>query len=95
MGLKNLESAKHFFERALYDEPDSSDACAGLAEVFYLSGKSKEAKTMFEWAVIYNPGNIFARERILKLNAVLGLNKSCIDSVCFECITEQYEEIYN
>jgi tetratricopeptide (TPR) repeat protein len=72
LGLSELQNAKHFFERALYDEPDSSDACAGLGEVFHLLGFDNEAKTMFEWAVQYNPGNKFAKAGLLKVNQALG-----------------------
>jgi tetratricopeptide (TPR) repeat protein len=72
LGLSDLQNAKHFFERALYDEPDSSDACAGLGEVFHLMGFENEAKTMFEWAVQYNPGNKFARAGLQKANTALG-----------------------
>jgi len=72
LGLSDLQNAKHFFERALYDEPDSSDACAGLGEVFHLMGFENEAKTMFEWAVQYNPGNKFAKAGLQKTNQALG-----------------------
>ncbi|MFO7446248.1 MAG: glycosyltransferase [Ignavibacteriaceae bacterium] len=72
LGLNNLEDAKGFFERALNDEPNSSDACAGLGEVFRLTGLEKEAKTMFEWALLYNPGNKFALVGLTKVNSLLG-----------------------
>jgi hypothetical protein len=35
-------------------------------------GFENEAKTMFEWAVQYNPGNKFAKSGLLKVNQSLG-----------------------
>lgn len=63
LGLNKLNEARNYFERALYDEPESSDACAGLAEIFYLTGNNSEAMTMFEWALKYNAANKFANLR--------------------------------
>ena len=56
--------------------PNSSQACAGLGEVLFLSGKDKEAKTMYEWGVKNNPLNQFAVEGLIKVNKVLGIQEN-------------------
>lgn len=72
LALQEVESAKTAFENSLNLNPHSSQACAGLGEVFYLLGMEKDAKTMFEWAVINNSANLFAKEGLSKVNAGLG-----------------------
>ncbi|HMK38265.1 MAG TPA: glycosyltransferase, partial [Bacteroidota bacterium] len=47
LGLSDLDKAKEAFEKALKIQPRSSEACAGLGEVFYLAGLDREAKVMF------------------------------------------------
>jgi tetratricopeptide (TPR) repeat protein len=76
LALNRTEDAKKSFEIALSINPDSSQACAGLGEVFYLKGNDKEAKTMYEWAVKHNPGNKFALDGLGKINLILGLEKN-------------------
>lgn len=76
IGLNNLDEAKSCFESALQIEPNSSDSCAGLGELIYLSGNDEEAKTMFEWAVKNEPGNIFALDGLKKVNKNLGLEET-------------------
>lgn len=71
--LNDLEKAKVSFEEALNLTPDSSEACAGLGEVFYLLGKDKEAKIMFEYAVVYDEENVMAVNGLAKANENLGL----------------------
>ena len=73
LSLNKNNEAKEAFEAALVTNPNSSQACAGLGEVFFLSGKDKEAKTMYEWGVKNNPFNQFAMEGLIKVNKVLGL----------------------
>jgi tetratricopeptide (TPR) repeat protein len=74
LALDRTEEAKDCFERALNINPASSQACAGLAEIFYLQGREKEAKSMFEWAVKHNNINEFAVEGLKKTNIALGLD---------------------
>ncbi len=73
LALDRISEARQAFEKALNINPSSSQACAGLGEIFYLQGRETEAKTMFEWAVVNNPKNHFAAERLKKVNRELGL----------------------
>jgi len=73
LALDRIKEARKAFEKALNINPSSSQACAGLGEIFYLMGRDTEAKTMFEWAVVNNDRNHFAREKLRKLNRELGL----------------------
>ncbi len=72
LALQDLENAKASFENALKINPNSSEACTGLGEVFYLADYDKEAKTMFEWAVKNNPENVQSKNRLKEINRVLG-----------------------
>lgn len=73
LGLGDPEAARKCFEKTLKKNPISSQACAGLGEVFYLEGNLREAKTMFEWGVKNNEFNKFAVENLKKVNRELGL----------------------
>ena len=73
LALNHLDLAQAAFERALNINPASSQSCAGLAEIFFLQGKEKESKSMFEWAVKHNPANGFAIEGLKKVNKALKL----------------------
>lgn len=73
LGLNESEKAKACFEKAMTLNPNSSQACAGLAEVFYLQNQDEEAKIMFEWAIDVNPDNVFAKTGLAKVNKNLGL----------------------
>lgn len=73
LAINNLELAKKAFENALLANPTSSQACAGLGEVFYLQEMDEEAKIMFEWAVDSNPNNQFALSGLAKVNRGAGL----------------------
>lgn len=73
LGLNNLEKATEMYASALELNPNSSQACAGLGEVFHMQYKEEEAKTMFEWAIKNNPGNLFAVSGLAKVNKDLGL----------------------
>ncbi|MBU2492302.1 MAG: tetratricopeptide repeat protein [Bacteroidetes bacterium] len=68
LNLEKMSEAKNCFERALNLDSKSSQACAGLAEIFLLEGKSQEAKTMFEWALKNNPNNVYAEKGLEKVN---------------------------
>jgi len=72
LALDELEKAKEAFETALKLNQYSSQACAGLGEVYFLGGLDKDAKTMFEWAVKNNPNNGFAVRGLSKINKQLG-----------------------
>jgi GT2 family glycosyltransferase/Flp pilus assembly protein TadD len=68
--------ARKYFEEELKLNPDSSTACAGLAEVFYCEENYESAKIMFEWAVKNDPGNISARTRLEKLEKSFSSNET-------------------
>lgn len=72
--LKRLDEAKDAFARALEANPSSSRACAGLGEVFSLMGLKEEAKTMYEWAVVNDPGNEDAVAGLARVNAACGFD---------------------
>ena len=76
LGLNSLENATEMYAGALEINPNSSQACAGLGEVFHMQYKEEEAKTMFEWAIKNNPGNLFAVSGLAKVNRDLGLEES-------------------
>jgi len=101
LSLNNLSKAQESFEKSLELNPDSSQACAGLGEVFYLTGNDKQSKIMYEWAVKNNFENAFAVAGLAKVNKALGLPADhntlklgidIDDSVEFNAlITEAYE----
>ncbi|MGE5406732.1 MAG: glycosyltransferase [Methanosarcina sp.] len=72
LAMNKLDKAKQNFEQALSINPESSQACAGLGEIFYLSEKDQEAKTMYEWAVKNDPQNSFAINGLAKVNKAMG-----------------------
>lgn len=76
LGLNSLERATEMYAGALEINPNSSQACAGLGEVFHMQYKEEEAKTMFEWAIKNNPGNLFAVSGLTKVNRDLGLEEN-------------------
>ena len=71
LGLDDKTNARKCFETALNINHESSQACSGLGELFYLEGKDKEAKTMYEFAVKNNPENPYAVSGLEKVNKVL------------------------
>ncbi|MCU7497219.1 MAG: hypothetical protein HF300_17735 [Ignavibacteria bacterium] len=76
LGMDALGKARECFEKSLSINPASSQACAGLGEVFYLCEYDYEAKAMYEWALDYNAGNRFAAKGLAKVNKNLGLPES-------------------
>lgn len=72
LGLEEYDKAREAFEESLQANSTSSQACAGLGEIFFLKNKDKEAKVMFEWAVKNNPKNYFAALGLAKVNEILG-----------------------
>ncbi len=73
LALNENENAQEVFEKALTKNPSSSQASAGLAEIFFLQGQDDKAKQMYEWAVKHNPENRFAVNGLIKTNRALGL----------------------
>jgi|GEM_PF-2206837 len=73
LGLNDTANARASFETALTLNPDSSQACAGLGEVFYLMSEDEKAKTMFEWSLKNDRNNLFAKSGLQKVNALLQL----------------------
>lgn len=71
--LKDLESAKNYFEETLKLNPSSSDACFGLGQVFYQAEMFEQSKTMFEWAVKNNSRNQKAIDALKLVNQNLSL----------------------
>lgn len=80
LSLDKVNDAKESFEKALELNPLSSQACAGLAEVFFLLNNDQEAKKMFEYAINYNPNNPLARAGLAKVNKSLGLPESSVNN---------------
>ena len=76
LGMNQLDEARAAFETALHEDPVSSQACAGLGEVFYLAGMDREAKIMYEQAVKHGPNNQFGIAGLAKVNKQLGLPES-------------------
>ena len=73
LGINDKVKARECFETALNINAESSQACAGLGELFYLDGKDNEAKTMYEFAVKNNPDNQYAVTGLVKVNKILNL----------------------
>lgn len=74
LGLKNFESAKRYFEEELKLNPNSSTACFGLGELFYLSENYDGAKLMYEWAVANDSSNSAAKSRLEDVNKIFGFH---------------------
>ncbi|WKZ70200.1 MAG: hypothetical protein QY331_02880 [Melioribacteraceae bacterium] len=73
LALEQFDEAQACFEKALNLDSRSSQACAGLGELFYLKGMDTESKTMFEYSITYDSRNDFALNGLAKINRVLGL----------------------
>jgi GT2 family glycosyltransferase/glycosyltransferase involved in cell wall biosynthesis len=74
--LNELANARTCFEQALKVNPQSSQACSGLGEYFYLSLNIDAAKTMFDWAVKNDANNQTAINWLKKINRKLGLQEN-------------------
>jgi Tfp pilus assembly protein PilF len=70
--LDKQDDAMLSFENALNLNPESSQACVGLGETFYLRQKDDNARLMYEWAVKLDEGNIGAKRGLEKVNAALA-----------------------
>ncbi len=76
LALQKLDEAEKSYEKALKINPKSSQACAGLGEILFLTSKDKDAKRMYEYAVSYEPRNQFAISGLAKVNKSLGLSEN-------------------
>ncbi len=110
LGLNEADNARRCFEKALEINPVSSQACAGLGEIFLIEGEHEKAKTMYEWALVNGPQNGFAASGLANVNSLLGfepehnsLNKDVnsenateknLNEVLTEILSKVYE-IYN
>ncbi len=72
LSFENLEKAKYCFEKELQLNPQSSRACTELGRIFWLAGLYKQAKVMYEWAVVYNQNNERAIKGLQQCNKELG-----------------------
>ncbi len=72
---QDFELAQQYFEKELQQNPTSSRACAGLAEVFLAVENYEAAKTMFEWSLKNDESNVNAKNGLKKVNGVLQLEE--------------------
>ena len=95
LAMNDLTEANLMFEVALKANPESSQACAGLAEVAYLNTEDEKAKLMYEWAVKNNPKNIFAIDGLAKVNKLLGYNEehNSLSQMTNEFVSEEFNEL--
>ncbi|HOJ37309.1 MAG TPA: tetratricopeptide repeat protein [Ignavibacteriales bacterium] len=89
LALNDIETAKKCFEQALEIDETSSQACAGLGEIFFLQGDDASAKKMYEYAVAYNPENTFAVEGLAKVNKNLSLPREHNSLVFDEVLSDE------
>ncbi|MDP1995334.1 MAG: hypothetical protein Q8K40_08835, partial [Ignavibacteria bacterium] len=95
LALRENDMARQSFEKSLNILPDSSTACAGLGEIFYLEGKDEEAKTMYEWAVKNDPNNQIALKGLNKINEVLGMERNHNSLNASPNVDEQLEALFS
>ena len=73
LAKNELNDAKTFFEMQLEENPNSTKACFGLGEVFYIGELFNESKTMLEWAIANDEHNENAKNRLKEVNGKLQL----------------------
>lgn len=71
--LEEPKLSLYFFEEELKLEDNSSRACEGLADALILNNEVLKAKYMYQWAVKCDEQNINARNKLARLNSLLGL----------------------
>ncbi|MCE1189393.1 MAG: tetratricopeptide repeat protein [Ignavibacteria bacterium] len=71
MSLQRISEAQGVFEESLKTNPQSSQAAAGLGEIFYLQDNYEAALQMFDWGVKLNPDNHFAKEGVQKVQKII------------------------
>lgn len=74
LSLGDFDTAQVCFEKALNLDFSSSQACAGLGELYFIKGMDLESKTMYEFALTHDPKNDFAITGLAKVNTALGLD---------------------
>lgn len=72
LALRKDGEAMLSFENALNLNPESSQACVGLGEVFYLQSKDENARLMYGWAVKLDKDNPGAKRGLEKVNAAIA-----------------------
>lgn len=75
LSKNELDDAKNYFEEELKNNPNSSNACFGLGEVFIKAKMLQESKTMYEWAIVNNSENKNAMLRLKEVNTKLNLSE--------------------
>ncbi|MFA8343789.1 MAG: tetratricopeptide repeat protein [Rhodothermaceae bacterium] len=93
LSLNENDCAKECFEKSLSINPKSSQACAGLAEIFYLNEDDTSAKEMFEWALRNEPANKFAiagLEKVSEKNEIKEITNKELSEQISGLITESY-----
>ncbi|MCK5088221.1 MAG: glycosyltransferase, partial [Melioribacteraceae bacterium] len=73
LSTNDLEKSKEYFESALNEDPNSSEACQGLGEIFIAVGDNQAAKSMLEWAVKNDENNSEAIKRLSEVNTFLDI----------------------
>jgi len=68
--LNKVDEARSYFEKAFHEDPNSSEAYVGLAEILFIEKNYEGAKTMFE--IGYSGNNVNALEGFKKVNAILA-----------------------
>ncbi len=67
----DLEKANSYFEEELKATPESSRACLGMAQVFNAAEMYREAKSMLEYACVYDNTNEASLELLKQVNEQL------------------------
>ena len=95
---QDYESARLFFEKALNADPESSAACAGLAEIFYVNENYEASKEMFEFSVKFDSANETAIKRLKNIDSILNeqtlpcnQKSSNLDDVLNEILNKVYK----
>ena len=65
--MEDIEAASQIYEYALKVNNYSPDACFGLGKCFKAANMFELAKEMFEFAILYNPNHILAKQEIVGL----------------------------
>jgi len=90
--------AAEYFEKQLRQNPNSSSACVGLAEVFAATENYNEAKTMYEFALTYDPGNQLAKKGLEKISTFLHeevITEKLTDDNIDDQLENQFGEAYH
>lgn len=94
LSLDDIESARTAFESALKEKPQSSEACLGLAAIFYRSGMLNEAKIMLGWSIKYNPGNEIAAKMLMEITNAAGTGDNISNNVSDSAFITHFNAAY-